>query len=203
MMMKLDLRDVSYDSKRIHTPARGGCCSRIDAPVFDLCSHVLSKVKTDVNAQLVLDYKYQHSLEQDPDKNHKRGRAVFGAWPCPFCGKKAQCGCGWLDLEVDPTVVKILQQAPNDTDQVQVYCPSGDPSAPAAPSSPLEGGTIPILVQNKRKSVVWRIPGARTDSASGGSANSALSAGGGNALVHTSTIQAVGSDTEDEEVDLT
>ena len=197
--MKLDLKDVSYDSKRIQTPARGGCCSRIDAPVFDLCSHVLSKVKTDVNAQLVLDYKHQ----QDPAK-HKRGRAVFGAWPCPFCGKKAQCGCGWLDLEVDPTVVKILQQAPSDVDQVQVYCPSGDHSAPAAPSSPLEGGSIPILVQNERKSVVWRIPGARAGSAGGRSAKSALSAAGGNGLVQTATTRAAASDTdEDEEVDLT
>lgn len=197
MMMQLDLKDVSYDSKRIVTPARGRCCSRIDAPVFDLCSHVLSKVNTDMASQQHLDQQHL----SDPVK-HPRGRAVFGAWPCPFCGKKAQCGCGWLDLEVDPTVAQILQQAPPSVEQVQAYCLSGDPTDPRPPSSALEGGVIPILVKNMRKEVVWRVPGARGDSV-----GSDLPAG--RRSVHNeqlagSGVVAHGSDTdEDDEVDLT
>ncbi len=197
-MMKLNLKDVSYDSKRIITPARGRCCSRIDAPVFDLCSHVLSKVETDVKAQQLLDYKHQ----KDPEKPPRRGRAVFGAWPCPFCGKKAQCGCGWLDLEVDPTVVNILQLAPRDVDEVQVYCPSGDPTEPTAPSSPLEGGAIPILVENMKREVIWRVPGGRptrcADSAGSGAAYALSTDLGGGGAVDG------GSDSDEaEEVDLT
>ena len=197
MMMKLDLKDVSYDSKRITTPARGGRCSRIDAPVFDLYSHVLSKVETDVRAQQLLDYKHQ----QDPVKHPRRGRAVFGAWPCPFCGKKAQCGCGWLDLEVDPTVMKILQLAPRDADQVQVYCPSGDSTEPTAPSNPLEGGAIPILLKNVRKDVVWRVPGVQRRLCADSAASALPSA-----AAYASSTDHGGdrSDTdEDEEVDLT
>lgn len=197
-MMQLDLKDVSYDSKRIITPARGRCCSRIDAPVFDLCSHVLSKVNTDMATQHKLDQ--QHLT--DPVKHPKRGQAVFGAWPCPFCGKKAQCGCGWLDLEVDPTVVKILQQAPSSVDQVQAYCLNGDPTEPMPPSSPLEGGAIPILLKNVRKEVVWRVPGARGDSV-----GSDLPAGRRsvhNVHLDGSSPVAHGRDTdEDDEVDLT
>ena len=197
MMMQLDLKDVSYDSKRIVTPARGRCCSRIDAPVFDLCSHVLSKVNTDMASQQHLDQQHL----SDPVK-HPRGRAVFGAWPCPFCGKKAQCGCGWLDLEVDPTVAQILQQAPPSVEQVQAYCLSGDPTDPMPPSSALEGGVIPILVKNMRKEVVWRVPGARGDSV--GSDIPAGRRSVHNEQLAGSGVVAHGSDTdEDDEVDLT
>lgn len=198
--MKLDLKDVSYDSKRICTPARGGCCSRADAPVFDLCSHVLSKVKTDTNAQRELDAKHQ----RDPVK-HKRRWAVFGAWACPFCGKKAHCGCGWLDLEVDPTVATILQRVPTTVDKVQVHCPAGDPNEPTAPLSSLDGGSIPILVKNVKKNVVWRVPGAA--SAVGGFAAPGPAVAGA-ARAENSAVGGVaaapGSDTDDdEEIDLT
>jgi hypothetical protein len=147
-MMKLELKDISYDSKRISTPARGSNCDRSDAPVFELYSHVRSKVSNDWKAQTDMDMKHQ----RDPGK-HKRNWHIFGAWACPFCGKKMKCGCGWVDLEIDPTVQHMLRRVPRHVDQVQVYCPCGDASEPPRAFSAAEGGVIPFELDSRAREV--------------------------------------------------
>ena len=160
MQTKLELKDAS-SFQRIETPARGGDCKRNDVPVFDLFKHMNSMVRNDYTSQQTKSGLHQQNPQKYPDIVLQRG-----AWACPFCGRKANCGVAWMDLEVDPIAKAILDRAPKNVDTISVYCAGNDPDEPPLPYR-LRGTIACILHSTLRCAPVLLGPIADIDSCRG------------------------------------
>ena len=185
MRTPLDLKDKSYDTRRIKMPARGVRCEQSFGNAFDLYSHCKSMVQSDMRLAREAATNHLHKPEKFPNPND----IPRGNWGCPFCPKNAACfrlekshllhvgkddvgdrTCGWAQLEIDPTVLKVLEHAPDSCDQVTVYCAGLTEGEPALPGPPV-GGVVPFVWQGQQRQLAWHVPGAESAGAGGPSAD--------------------------------